>query len=226
MDNLGLLSMGFIVPASSSTPLMRPFLLLCCLTLTSCVHLFITHVDYATKGPAPVVADCAFRAEFIPLGKESGVALSAMLVGGATVGEIGPYQVRLHAFGKAGNQEEFRITRFVLTSPGNFTAPMEKRGFEGVAEFAPTATPGITRASLLLGPRFRLDKQRDKQLSLEADVEIRRHGRWTAGTLRLPLQQTKTRRRESTFVITEIAKDIRGDEGPVPSALPPPPEAP
>lgn len=206
--------------------LMRPILLLCCLTLTCCVHLFITHVDYATKGAAPVVAGCAFRAEFIPLGKESGLALSAMVVGGATVGEIGPYQVRLHAFGKAGDAEAFRITRFVLTSPGNFTAPMEKRGFEGLAEFAPSAAPGTTRASLLLGPRFRLDKQLDKELLLEADVEVRRHGRWTAGTLRLPLQQTKTRRRESIFVVTEIAKDIRGDEGPVPPALPPPPEQP
>ncbi len=205
---------------------MRPLLLLCCLTLSSCVHLFITHVDYATKGPAPEVADTAFRAEFIPLGAESGLALSAGVVGGATVGEIGPYQVRLHAFGKAGDQQAFRLTRFVLTSPGHFTAPMEQRGFEGLAEFEPTATPGTTRASLLLGPRFRLDKDLDKELLLEADVEIRRHGRRTAGTLRLPLQQAKTRRRESIFIVTEIAKDIRGDEGPVPSALPPPPEQP
>lgn len=205
---------------------MRPFLLLCCLPLSSCIHLFITHVDYATQGPAPVVAGSAFRAEFIPLGAESGLALSAGVVGGATVGEIGPYQVRLHAFGKSGDQEEFRITRFVLTNPGSFTAPMEKRGFEGVAEFAPTATPSTTRASLLLGPRFRLDKDLDKHLLLEADVEVRRGGRWTAGSLRLPLQQAKTRRRESIFVVTEIAKDIRGDAGPVPSALPPPPEQP
>lgn len=201
-------------------------LLFCCLCLNSCVHLFITHVDYTNKGVPPVAAGSAFRAEFIPRGTESGLAVSAMLVGGATVGEIGPYQVRLHAFGKAGDQEAFRVTRFVLTSPGNFTAPMEKRGFEGVAEFEPTATPGTTRASLLLGPRFRLEKGRDKELMLEADVEVRRHGRWTSGTLHLPLLQTKTRRRESTFVVTEIVKDIRGDDGPVPPALPPPPEQP
>ncbi len=205
---------------------MRLLLLLVSCSLASCVHLFITHVDYATKGAAPVVAGCAFRAEFIPRGTESGLAVSAMVVGGATMGEIGPYQVRLHAFGKAGDQQAFRVTKFVLTSPGNFTAPMEKRGFEGVAEFEPTATPGATRASLLLGPRFRLEQDRDKELLLEADVEVRRHGRWTGGTLRLPLQQTKTRRRESTFIVTEIAKDIRGDEGPVPPALPPPPEKP
>ncbi|MGV3663367.1 MAG: hypothetical protein ACO1TE_24560 [Prosthecobacter sp.] len=206
---------------------MRTLLLLCCLTLISCVHLFITHVDYATKGAAPVVAGSAFRAEFIPLGTESGLAVSAGVVGGATVGEIGPYQVRLHAFGKAGDQEAFRVTRFVLTSPGNFTAPMEKRGFEGEAEFEPVvASPGATRASLLLGPRFRLEQGRDKELLLEADVEVRRHGRWTRGTLRLPLQQTKTRRRESSFIVTEIVKDIRGNEGPVPPALPPPPERP
>lgn len=220
---------------------MRFFLALACLFMPSCVHLFITHVDYQPAGLAakskPVtaeaasrgaatVADAAFRVEFIPRGMESGLALSAMVVGGATVGEIGPYQVRLHAFGKAGEQQAFRVTRFVLSSPGNFTAPMEERGFEGVAEFMPAATPGMTRASLLLGPHFRLDKDRDKELLLEADVEVRRHGRWLPGTLRLPLTQTRSRRRESAFLFTEIWKDIRGEEGPPPEALPPAPEQP
>lgn len=196
------------------------------LLLSSCVHLFITHVDYAAKASAPQAAGTPFRAEFIPRGTESGLAVSAMVVGGATLGEIGPYQVRLHAFGKAGEQQAFRITRFVLTSPGNFTAPMEPRGFQGVARFEPTATPGQTRASLLLGTNFRLDEKRDRELTLEADVQVQRDGRWTAGTFRLHLQQMKTRRRESAFLFTEIWKDIHGEEGPPPSALPPAPEGP
>lgn len=150
-----------------------------------------------------------------------------MVVGGATVGEIGPYQVRLHAFGRPGAQQAFKVGRFVLTSPGQFTAPMEPRGFEGLAEFRPAATPGTTRASLLLGPRFRLDKDRDKELLLEADVQVKQSsGAWTSGTIRLPLKQAKTRRRESSFLFTEIWKDIRGEEGPPPEALPPPPERP
>lgn len=198
------------------------------LSLSSCVHLFVTHVDYAAKGAAPKVAGTSFRAEFIPRGTESGMALSAMVVGGATLGEIGPYQVRLHAFGQPGNQRAFRLTRFVLTSPGHFVAPMEKRGFAGTETFAPTATAGLTRASLLLGPSFRLEKNRDKELLLEADVEVQRqNGTWSRGTLRLPLQQAKTRRRESTFIVTEIVKDIRGKDAGVPKdPLPPPPEQP
>lgn len=220
---------------------MRFLLLLVPFALSSCVHLFITHVDYqpaaavsagtaARAGDVPMsnatVAGSPFRTEFMPQGTESGLAVSAMVVGSATVGEIGPYQMRLHAFGKPGDQQAFRVTRFVLTSPGNFTAPMEKRGFEGVAEFKPAATPGVTRASLLLGPHFRLDKDRDKELLLEADVEVRRHGRWVPGTIRLSLKQTKTRRRESSFIVTEVWKDIRGEDGPPPDALPPPPEQP
>lgn len=202
--------------------------------LSSCVHLFITHVDYqpqltaSTPGAVnTTVAGARFRAEFIPQGTESGLAVSAMLVGGATVGEIGPYQVRLHGFGKTGSQASFRITRFVLTSPGNFVAPMQARGFTGVAAFEPLSTPGLTRASLLLGPSFRLDKDLDKTLLLEVDVEVRlRQGGTTTGTLRIPLQQTKTRRRESTFVVTEIWKDITTKETPPASPLPAPPEAP
>ena len=208
---------------------------------TSCVHLFITHVDYrpspqpsgpAEKGPASkgqktdTAVGVRFRAEFIPLGSESGVAVSAGLVGGATVGEIGPYQVRLHGFGKTGGQQAFRLTRFILTSPGNFTAPMESRGFAGVADFGPTAHLGLSRASLLLGPHFRLEKNRDKSLLLEAGLEVRKNGRWTPGAIRLVLEQTKTRRRESLFVLTEIWKDLRNSDELPPDPLPPPPEEP
>lgn len=211
---------------------MRPFLsrflpALLALLQPSCVHLLTTHHDYATDGTPPVVAGTAFRAEFIPQGSESGMALSAMVVGGATVAEIGPYQVRLHAFGKPGDQRSFRITRFVLSSPGNFTAPMEPRGFEGRAEFQPAATAGVTRASFLLGPYFRLDEKRDRTLLLEADVEITRRGGITRGTLHLPLKMQKTRSRQSEFILAELWQPSDEDDpASIPSAFPPPPEQP
>ena len=47
------------------------------------------------------------------------------------------------------------------------------------------------------------------------------------GSLRIPLGLTKTKRRESTNVIAEIAHDIRDRDKPViPAGLPPPPESP
>lgn len=207
---------------------MRPLLsLLCLLLLPSCVHLFTTRYEYSAKARAPSVAGTAFRAEFIPQGKESGVALSAMVVGGALVAEIGPYQVRLHAFGKDGDQRWFEIKRLRISSTDHFEAPMEPRGFEGRAEFKPTNTAGRTRASLLLGPYVHLDAKKQHDIVLEADVEVMRHGGLARGTLRLPLALTKTKRRDSTFILAEIWHDIRHRDSPdIPSALPPPPEAP
>jgi len=204
---------------------MRPLLAATLLLLPSCVHLFTTRVDYTATAAAPAVGGSAFRAEFIPKGAESGLALSAGVIGGATVSEIGPYQVRLHAFGRPGDQRSFRVTSFTLTSPGNFNAPMEPRGFEGRAEFKPTQTTGRTRASLLLGPWFRLDEHRDRELILEAGIEITRRGGVTRGSLRIPLKQTKTKRRDSHFLLNELWQDICGVEDPVIEALPPAPES-
>lgn len=207
---------------------MRPLIALFGLCfLPSCVHLFTTRIDYTATGPAPTAGGSAFRAEFIPRGEESGLAVSAMVIGGATIAEVGPYQMRLHAFGKAGDQRSFRVTRLVLTSTGNFTAPMEKRGFEGLAEFKPTQTAGITRASLLLGTNIRLDEHQDKEIVLEADVEIARRSGISRGTIRIPMKQTKARRRESKFLLTELWKDAH-DNSPdsIPAGLPPPPEQP
>jgi hypothetical protein len=204
---------------------MRVLLAASWLLLPSCVHLFTTRVDYTATAPAPSVGGSTFRAEFIPKGAESGLALSAGVIGGATVSEIGPYQVRLHAFGQSGDQRSFRVTSFVLTSPGNFTAPMEPRGFEGQAEFKPTQTIGRSRASLLLGPWFRLDEHRDRELLIEAGVEVTRRSGVTRGSLRIPLKQTKTSRRDSHFLLNELWQDIRGEEDPVIEAMPPAPES-
>ena len=194
--------------------------------LSSCVHLLTTTVDYTSDSAPPVVGGSAFRAEFIPRGSESGMAVSAMVVGGATIAEVGPYQVRLHAFGSPGDQRSFRVRRFVLSSPGNFTAPMEPRGFEGSAEFQPTQDAERTRASLLLGPLFRLDERRDRDLVIEFDVEITRRSGISRGTLKIPLKQTKSRRRESEFILAELWDSSDDTPDSIPQALPAPPESP
>jgi hypothetical protein len=204
---------------------MRVLLAATLLLLPSCVHLFTTRVDYTATATAPTVGDSAFRAEFIPKGAESGLALSAGVIGGATVSEIGPYQVRLHAFGCSGDQRSFRVTSFTLTSPGNFIAPMEPRGFEGRAEFKPTNTTGRSRASLLLGPWFRLDEHRDRELVIEAGIEVTRRSGVTRGSIRIPLKQTNTSRRDSHFLLEELWQDIRGGEDPVIEAMPSAPES-
>ncbi|HRH97453.1 MAG TPA: hypothetical protein PLB55_16045, partial [Prosthecobacter sp.] len=145
----------------------RLFPLLCLLLLPSCVHLFTTRAEYTAMAPAATVGGSAFRAEFMPQGKESGIAVSAMVVGGATIAEVGPYQMRMHAFGKDGDQRWFEIKRLSLSGKDGFEAPMEPRGFEGRAEFAPTQTAGVTRASLLLGPYIRLDAKKQRDIVLE-----------------------------------------------------------
>ncbi len=216
-------------PTASPTPIlafMRPLLpLLCLLLLPSCVHVFTTRQEYQASSPAPSLGGSAFRAEFIPQGKESGVALSAMVVGGAMVSEIGPYQLRLHAFGQDGDQSWFEIKRLRLSSKDQFAAPMEARGFAGRAEFKPTQTAGHTRASLLLGPNISLDAKKQHDIVLDADVVVMRHSGLARGTLRIPLTLTKTKRRESIFIFSEIVSDIRHrDSMDIPAALPPPPE--
>ena len=197
------------------------------LLLPSCVHVFTTHYDYQAKAPAPQVAGAAFRAEFIPKGTEAGIALSAMVVGGAIVSEVGPYQVRLHAFGQPGDQQWFEIKSLRLTGTDNFNAPMEARGFAGRAAFKPTQTASITRASLLLGPYIKLDAKKQRNIVLEAEVVVMRRSGLARGTLRLPLSLTKTKRRDSTNLVTEIMHDIRDRDKPkIPDGLPPPPERP
>jgi len=208
---------------------MRPLLLFCLglLLLPSCVHVFTTHYDYQASIPAPQAAGAAFRAEFIPKGTESGITLSAMVVGGAIVSEVGPYQVRLHAFGHTGDQQWFEVKSLRLTGTDNFNAPMEARGFAGRAEFKPTHTAGTTRASLLLGPYIKLDAKKQRNIVLEADVVVMQRSGLSRGTLRLPLVLTKTKRRDSTNVVREIMHDIRDRDKPkIPEGLPPPPEQP
>jgi hypothetical protein len=207
---------------------MRPLLsLLALLWLPSCVHVFTTRVEYKATAPAPSVGGAAFRAEFMPKATESGIALSAMIVGGALVSEVGPYQMRMHAFGQPGDQQWFEIKSMRLSGKDNFAAPMEARGFAGRAEFKPTQTPGTTRASLLLGPYIKLDAKKQRDIVLDAEVIVMRRSGLTRGTLRIPLVLTKTKRRESTNVITEIAHDIRDRDKPtIPAGLPPPPESP
>ena len=207
---------------------MRPLLpLLALLWLPSCVHVFTTHYDYQATAPAPTVGGAAFRAEFIPKGTESGVALSAMVVGGALVAEVGPYQMRLHAFGQPGDQQWFEIKRLRLTGASSFNAAMEARGFAGRAEFKPTQTAGSNRASLLLGPYVSLNAKNHHDIVLEAEVVVMRRSGLSRGTLRIPMSLTKTKRRDSTNVIAEIAHDIRDRDKPViADPLPPPPEKP
>lgn len=209
-------------------PLMRPLLsLLALVWLPSCVHVFTTHYDYQSTAPAPTAAGSAFRVEFIPKATESGIAVSAMVVGGALVSEVGPYQMRLHAFGQPGDQQWFEIKSLRLSGADHFEAPMQPRGFQGRAEFKPTQTPGTTRASLLLGPYISLDAKKQHDIVLDAEVVVKRRSGPTRSTLHIPLALTKTKRRESTNVIAEIAHDIRDRDKPmIPDALPPPPEKP
>ncbi|MCF7788289.1 MAG: hypothetical protein K9N47_19355 [Prosthecobacter sp.] len=207
---------------------MRPLLsLLALVWLPSCLHIFTTHYDYQATAPAPTAAGSAFRVEFIPKATESGVALSAMVVGGALVSEVGPYQMRLHAFGQPNDQQWFEVKSMRLSGADQFEAPMEPRGFTGRAEFKPTQTPGSTRASLLLGPYVTLDAKKQHDIVLDAEVVIMRRTGLSRGPLRIPLVLTKTKRRESTNVIAEIAHDIRDRDKPtIPAGLPPPPEKP
>lgn len=206
---------------------MRPLLCSLALLLPACVHTYTTHYHYQGTGPAPQVGSAAFRAEFIPKTTESGVALSAMIVGGALVSEVGPYQVRLHAFGQPGDQQWFEVKSLRLTGADNFNAPMEPRGFQGRATFGPTKTATTTRATLLLGPYIKLDDRKQREITLEAEVALMRRSGLTRSTLRLPLKLTKTKRHESTNVIAEIAHDMRHRDTPdIPAALPPPPEMP
>ncbi|MDZ4403912.1 hypothetical protein [Prosthecobacter sp.] len=199
----------------------------CLLFLPSCVHLLTTRFEYKATSPAQSVGGSAFRAEFIPQHSESGIALSAVVLGGAVVAEIGPYLIRMHAFGKDGDQRWFEIKRLRITSSDHFEAPMEARGFEGRAEFKPTNTAGLTRASLLLGPHVHLDTRKQRNIVLEADVEVMRSGGLARGTLRIPLSLSKTNRRDSTFICAELWHDMRHrDNMDIPSALPPPPESP
>ncbi|MDB6004843.1 MAG: hypothetical protein JWR15_1830 [Prosthecobacter sp.] len=201
--------------------------LLALLLLPSCVHVFTTRVEYRATAPAASVGGAAFRAEFMPKATESGLALSAMVVGGAMVAEVGPYQMRLHAFGKAEDQRWFEIKSLRLSGTEHFEAPMEARGFEGRAEFKATKTTGTTRASLLLGPYIKLDAKKQRDIVLTAEVLVMRRSGLSRGSIRIPLSLSKTRRRESTNVIAEIAHDIRDRDKPViPAGLPPPPEMP
>jgi hypothetical protein len=47
----------------------------------------------------------------------------------------------------------------------------------------------------------------------------------TRGSLRIPLTQTKSKRRDSHFLLYELWQDIRGEEDPVIEALPAAPES-
>jgi hypothetical protein len=207
---------------------MRPLpALLALLLLPSCVHVFTTRVEYRATAPPPSAGGAAFRAEFMPKGTESGLALSAMVVGGALVAEVGPYQMRLHAFGQPDDQKWFEIKSLRLSGTEHFEAPMESRGFEGRAEFKPTRTTGTTRASLLIGPYINLDAKKQRDIVLVAEVVVMRRSGLSRGSIRIPLSLSKTKRRESTNVIAEIARDIRDRDSPkIPDALPPPPETP
>lgn len=204
---------------------MRVLLLSCLLFLASCVHLLTTRVEYQATSPAPSVGGSTFRAEFIPQHSESGIALNAMVLGGAVIAEVGPYLVRMHAFGKEGDQRWFEIKRLRITSSNQFEAPMEERGFAGRAEFKPIKAAGLTRASLLLGPHVHLDEKRQRDIVLEADVAVMRHSGLSRGTLRIPLALSQTKRRDSTFICAELWHDMRHRDSPdIPEALPPAPQ--
>jgi hypothetical protein len=205
---------------------MRVLLLSCLLFLPSCVHLLTTRFECNATNPAPSVGGSAFRAEFIPQSSESGIALNAMVLGGTVIAEVGPYLVRIHAFGKEGDQRWFEIKHFRIRGSDQFEAPMEARGFAGRAEFQPTKTTGRTRASLLLGPHVHLDDKKQRDIVLEADVEVMRHSGLSRGTLLIPLSLSKTSRRDSTFICAEFWHDMRHRDSPdIPEALPPPPES-
>ncbi len=199
------------------------------LNLPSCMHLRTTSQAYEATQPAPSVGGARFRAEFIPKGSEAGVTVSAMVVGGAMITENGPYQMRLHAFGKPADHRWFRVTRFVLTVPERLNAPMEKRGFDGLSEFKPTQTTGSTRASLLLGTQIHINKEhRDREVIIEAEVEVMRRSGLTRGTIRIPMKQSKATRSENYILPVEVVKSIRQKEKieDIPPALPPAPEMP
>jgi len=215
------------------TPLMkkvlRPVLaLVLALLPSSCIYLRTTAQTYQATQTAPEVGGARFRAEFIPRGSESSVAVSAMIVGGAAVTENGPYQLRLHAFGRTGEQLWFRVTRFVLTVPGRLNAPMEPRAFEGRADFTPAQAAGVTRASLLFGTRIHINTDhKDKEVHIEADVEVMQQGRIRRGTIRIPMKLAQTARGESFFVPSEIVRSFRSEKlEDLPPALPAPPESP
>ena len=197
-------------------------------TLNSCIYMHTTSQTYQATGAAPDVGGAQFRAEFIPRGSEAGMTLSAVVLGGATVTETGPYQLRLHAFGRKGDQRWFRVTRFVLSVPGRLNAPMDKRGFEGRTDFEPIQNGEATRASLLFGTKIYINTEhRDKEVIIEADVEVMGRRGLRRGTIRLPLHQSKAGRSESYFIPTEIVKSFRAETpADIPNALPPPPNAP
>jgi hypothetical protein len=212
-----------------SPALLRLVILPVLLGLTSCLHLRTTSQTFESSTPAPEVGGAKFRAEFIPRGSEASVAVSAMVLGGAAITENGPYQLRLHAFGQKGEQSGFRVTRFLLIVPGRLNAPMEKRAFEGSTPFQTISTTGHTRASLLFGTKIHINtaEHHDKEILIEADVEVMRRSRLVRGTIRLPMQRTKSSRSENHFIPAEIVKSFR-EETPasIPSALPPPPDTP
>lgn len=206
------------------------FALLSSFFLSSCLYMRTTSQAFEATVPAPQVAGAAFRAEFIPRGSEAGMTVSAMVLGGAAITENGPYQLRLHAFGQKGDQKWFRVTRFVLTVPGRLSAPMEGKGFEGSVPFESLAdgSPN-TRASLLFGTRVHINtaEHRDKEVVIEADVEVMGRSGLVRGRLSIPMKRTKAARGESIFIPREIAKSFRKETpADIPSALPPPPEAP
>jgi hypothetical protein len=203
------------------------FALVLALLPSSCIYLRTTAQTYQATQTAPEVGGARFRAEFIPRGSESSVAVSAMIVGGAAVIENGPYQLRLHAFGRTGEQRWFRVTRFVLTVPGRLNAPMESRAFEGRADFTPAQTGG-TRASLLFGTRIHINTDhKDKEVHIEADVEVMQRGSLRRGTIRIPMQLAKKARGESFFVPSEIVRSFRSEKmEDLPAAMPAPPESP
>jgi hypothetical protein len=204
--------------------------LLSAFSLASCLYTRTTSQVFQASGAAPEVGGAGFGAEFIPRGSEAGMTVSAMVVGGAAITENGPYQLRLHAFGQKGDHASFRVTRFVLTVPGRFSAPMESKAFEGSVPFESLPNdPQRTRASLLFGTRIHVNtaENRDKEVVIEADVEVvRRTGR-VRGTLRIPMKRTKTSRGKTIFIPREIVKSFRGQTpADIPPALPPAPQRP
>jgi hypothetical protein len=206
------------------------FALLSAFTLNSCIYTRTTSQVFEATGDAPEVGGAAFRAEFIPRGSEAGMTVSAMVLGGAAITENGPYQLRLHAFGQKSDQTSFRVTRFVLTVPGRLNAPMESKAFHGSVPFESLPNDAQnTRASLLFSTRIFINtaEKRDKEVIIEADVEVTRRSGRVRGTLRIPMKRTKSSRDESIFIPQEIARSFRGQTlADIPSALPPAPERP
>lgn len=198
------------------------------MALNSCVYVHTTVQGYESSSSAPEVGGAKFRAQFIPRGSEAGVTMTAVVVGGASVSETGPYQLRLHAFGHAGDHRWFRVTRFVLAVPGRPNAPMESRGFEGQAEFEPVPDGDMTRASLLFGTKVYINTEhRDQEVTIEADLEVCGRRGIQRGTIRIPLRLAKTTRSDSYFIPTEIVRSFRAQTpADIPDALPPPPAAP